>query len=294
MRRGNGKERGRSRARLGMQVDLGCRPARRLGLATEIAHVPAPVDKSRRRPSFIWRININQRWSIFLMNRAAVRASRSREFGVWRGSIASRGSRTLVLALIALFIASGLIGLNAAPMAGAAPNGPCPTPPDATVGCTMRLAASNTPGVPQAPSRPAGAWRLMRAPNPHGGPDAVSIVHTVDIARSDVDLAGLMLRCAPGGIEALIIVLDPRPPSSRPWVKARAAGMEEQFEARIVPPFTALLLPPEAAALLTGQWRTSDEVAIEIEAEPSAVKGTVSLAGLGPALDDLRASCPPQ
>ncbi|MBV9567371.1 MAG: hypothetical protein JO172_04475 [Hyphomicrobiales bacterium] len=158
----------------------------------------------------------------------------------------------------------------------------------------LKLAASNAPGVPQGPSRSEGAWRLMRAPNPYGGPDAVSIVHTVDISRSDADVAGLMLRCARGGIEALVIVLDPRPPSSRPWVKFRVSGTEEKFEAKIVPPFTALLLPVEAAAQLTGRWRTSDELAIEVEAEPLPVKGTLSLMGLGPALEGLRASCPPQ
>ena len=38
-----------------------------------------------------------------------------------------------------------------------------------------------------------GAWRLVRTSNPSGGRDAVSIMHTADIARSDVDFAGLML-----------------------------------------------------------------------------------------------------
>ncbi|MBV9754876.1 MAG: hypothetical protein JO188_20335 [Hyphomicrobiales bacterium] len=134
----------------------------------------------------------------------------------------------------------------------------------------------------------------MRAPNPHGGPDAVSIVHTVDISKSDADVAGLMLRCAPDGIEALVVVFDARPPSSRPWVKVRASGEEEKFEAKIVPPFTALLLPPEAAFLLTGPWRTADELVLEVEAEPAPVKGALSLVGLGAALDELRGSCPPQ
>lgn len=200
-----------------------------------------------------------------------------------------------MVGFIVLFGAIGLRAPNATPMAETAANDPCvAVSRDLAAICLSRPAASNTPGAPQAPPGAEGGWRLMRAPNPHGGPDAVSIVHTVDISRSDVDLAGLMLRCAPGGIEVLVVVLDPRPPSSKPLVKIRVAGMEEKFEARSVPPFTALLLPSEAAALFKGLGRTSDEVAIEIEAEPSPVKGTVSLAGLGTALGELRASCPPQ
>jgi len=160
---------------------------------------------------------------------------------------------------------------------------------------TLRqLAASNPPALSQGGARPEGAWRLMRAPNPYGGPDAVSIVHTVDFARSDADLAGIMLRCAARGLETLAIVFDPRPPSSRPWVKVSLSGAEKTFEAKVVPPFTALLLPAEATSLLTGGWRTSDELAIEVEAEPAPVKGILSLAGLGPALEELRASCPAQ
>jgi hypothetical protein len=226
------------------------------------------------------------------MKRAAGRGPRSCEFGMGRVPRALRISRALIVPVIALLVSTALTGPNAATMAA---NGPClAASGEAAASCLIGLVASSAPGVPQAPARAEGGWRLMRALNPQGGPDAVSIVHTVDVSRSDVDLAGLMLRCAPGGIEALIIVLDPRPPTSRPSVKVRVAGMEEKYDARIVPPFTALLLPPEAAALFTGPGRTSDEVTIEIAAEPSAVKGTVPLAGLGPALGELRASCPPQ
>src|SRR5208282_1565839 len=32
----------------------------------------------------------------------------------------------------------------------------------------------------------AGTWRLVRTPNPTGGPQAVSIMQTADIARSDL------------------------------------------------------------------------------------------------------------
>ena len=204
--------------------------------------------------------------------------------------VLSRRRGALLVPILAAFISFG--ALERASAASAASRFDQCLTWERGASCRTKAVATETP---TAPLRPNGSWKLMRAVNPHGGPDAVSIVHAADISRSDADLAGLMLRCAQGGgIEALIIVFDPRAPSSRPWVKVRAADTEEKFEARIVPPFTALLLPPEAAALLTGRWRTSDEIAIEIEAEPSPEKGIVSLMGLGPALDELRASCPPQ
>ncbi|MBV8765442.1 MAG: hypothetical protein JOZ66_11065 [Hyphomicrobiales bacterium] len=205
-----------------------------------------------------------------------------------------RSSRALVAALIS-FGTIGSTDLNAKLLPRTPANDVC-----AILSCygkasRIRLAASNKPGAASSAQTPSGGgWRLMRTLNPHGGPDAVSIVHTADVSRSDLDLAGLMLRCAPGGVEALVIVLDPRPPSSKPLVELRIAGVAKKFETRIVPPFTALLLPPEAAALLTNIGLASEEVAIEIETQPSAVKGTVPLVGLGGALGELRASCPPQ
>ena len=203
-------------------------------------------------------------------------------------------ARAIVWAPMMLLVATMLADVAGASMDAAITGDPRLTTSRYAMTDFMKLAASSPPGTPQAQANPDGAWRLMRSRSPLGGPDALSIVHTVDISRSDADLAGMMLRCAPGGIEALVIVFDPRPPGSRPWVKVRASGAEEKFEAKIVPPFTALLLPAEAVSLLTGRWRTSDELAIEVEAEPLPVKGILSLIGLGPALDGLRTICPPQ
>jgi hypothetical protein len=64
-----------------------------------------------------------------------------------------------------------------------------------------------------------GDWRWVRTPNPRGGPDAISIMHTADMSRSDADLAGLMLRCAQDGIEALVIVVAPLPTRARPRIR---------------------------------------------------------------------------
>ena len=64
----------------------------------------------------------------------------------------------------------------------------------------------------------AGTWRLVRTPNPHGGPDAASIMQTADTARSDIDLVGLTLRCSDTGFDVLVVFLKPFPPSANPKV----------------------------------------------------------------------------
>src|SRR5262249_16560991 len=68
-------------------------------------------------------------------------------------------------------------------------------------------------------SSSAGTWRLVRTPNPRGGPDAVSIMQTADAARSDIDLAGLTLRCSDTGFDVIVVFLKPFPPRTHPKVK---------------------------------------------------------------------------
>ncbi len=158
--------------------------------------------------------------------------------------------------------------------------------------CLERAAASR-----QSQSRPkpgeTGAWRLVRTPDPRGGPDAVSIMHTADVARSDPDFAGLMLRCADEGIEVLVIVIAPRSPRARPHLKFGAPDNQASYQATVVPPFTALLLPKDATSLVSGLGGSAaGDLSIEINDESLAVHGTVALAGLRPALEGLKASCP--
>jgi hypothetical protein len=78
-----------------------------------------------------------------------------------------------------------------------------------------------------------GGWRFLRTPNPRGGDDAISIMHTADTSRSDFDLAGLMLRCGQASPEAVIILLRPFPLRARPKVVFGEPGHETQFEATV-------------------------------------------------------------
>jgi hypothetical protein len=140
----------------------------------------------------------------------------------------------------------------------------------------------------------SGAWRLVRSLDPRGGPDAVSIMHTTELSKSDPDIAGLMLRCAGVGVEALVIVIEPRPPRARPRISIGALGANSTFDATVVPPFSALLLPKDAAALLAGPWQSAPELSIRIDGDQATVRGIVLLAGLRPAMDRLMENCASQ
>ena len=151
-------------------------------------------------------------------------------------------------------------------------------------------AAPRAPPAAPAPVAPGG-WRLVRTPGPPGERDAVSIMHTADIARSDIGLAGLMERCAEHGTQLLVVMVTPLPPRARPQVILRAAGQEARLDATVTPPGAALLLPPEAAALVAGAPAAA-ELAIAVVAGESTTRGVVPLAGLAAARQTLTAHCP--
>ena len=149
--------------------------------------------------------------------------------------------------------------------------------------------------APKARPGPSGApenWRLVRTPNPGGGRDAVSIMRTADITRSDIDLAGLMLRCGENNTEVVVVLVHPIPPRAHPKVMISANGKSAEFTATVVPPGLAVLLPPGASALAAGPWQAAAELAIEIDDDQGPIRGIVSLAGLSTALRTLQSNCP--
>src|SRR5262245_35098648 len=135
-------------------------------------------------------------------------------------------------------------------------------------------------------------WRLVRTPDPRGGPDAVSIMQTADAARSDIDLVGLTLRCSGTGFDVLVVFLKPFPPRAHPKVKLTTGSATVHLEATVIPPGAAISLPAEAATMVKGSWQLSLELAIEVEDDSTATRGVISLAGLGPALSLLTSNCP--
>ncbi len=136
-----------------------------------------------------------------------------------------------------------------------------------------------------------GGWRFVRTTNPHGGADAISIMHTADTSKSDVDLAGLMIRYSEGRTEVVIVLLRPFPLRARPHVVFGTPGNETQLEATVAPPGTAVLVPRDAASLVGGPWETLNDLFIRVGDGQSTIRGFVALAGLQTAFKVLTASC---
>jgi hypothetical protein len=156
-----------------------------------------------------------------------------------------------------------------------------------------RLATEGNQGKPSS-SKLIGGWHLVRTPNPQGGADAVSIMHTADISKSDLDLAGLMVRCRDGGTEAVIVLLRSFPVRAHPHVIFGKPGNAVQVEATVAPPGTIILVPGDAATLVNGPWQALHDLLIQVSDGKSKIRGVVPLAGLQATFKILVASCPMQ
>ena len=137
----------------------------------------------------------------------------------------------------------------------------------------------------------AGGWHLLRTPNPNGGADAISIMHTADTSRSDLDLVGMMIRCSETSAEVVVVLLRALPFRVRPHVALGKPGNETKFEATVAPPGTMVLLPRDATTLVSGPWQALDDLFIQIDDGQSTIRGVVKLAGLKPAYQELLANC---
>ncbi len=177
-------------------------------------------------------------------------------------------------------------GLTSPPLQNAPPSTlPAPIDP---------LDAPDAPQLPgfAAPTGPAsqpvaGKWRLVHTPNPVEKRDVVSIMATAELAESDVDFAGLNLRCAGPDFEVLVFLIPPLPPRAQPIVAING----KTFQGAVVPPGTAILLPKAASVLAKEQWRSLQTVSIDVEAEGTKTHGVVSLDGFDKALQSLTTSC---
>jgi len=144
----------------------------------------------------------------------------------------------------------------------------------------------------QSSAELAGAWRLVHTSNPLGGPDAVSIMHTADTSRSDLELAGLMIRCNSGRTELAIVLLRAFPLRAQPLVTFGKPGHETQFKATIGPPGTAVVLSGDPKTIISGPWQSEDDLFIRVVDGPATVSGVVALAGIQSAFNVLMTNCP--
>jgi hypothetical protein len=155
------------------------------------------------------------------------------------------------------------------------------------------VSPSNGAGISEQPSSAVleGGWHFVRTRSPSGGADAISIMHTADTSRSDLDLAGLMIRCGGNGAEIVVILLRSFPVRARPLVVFGRPGKQSQFEATVAPPGTALLISRDATSLVDGPWRPLNDLFIRIEDGKFTIRGVVAIAGLQSAFKLLIASC---
>src|SRR5450759_1219805 len=133
-----------------------------------------------------------------------------------------------------------------------------------------------TPEVQGPPSSElTGGWHFVRTRNPYGGADAISIMHTADTSRSDLELAGLMIRCSRSGTEVVVVLLRAFSLRARPHVLFGKLGHETQFEATVTPPGTAVLVPGDATTLINGPWQTQGDLFIQVIDGQTTVAGVV-------------------
>lgn len=157
-----------------------------------------------------------------------------------------------------------------------------PTAPGATVG--------NAEAIESAA---ASSWRLIHTPNPLGGREAVSVIRTADFSHSDLNFAGLLIRCGDDNtVEVLFAVIQPFPPRSHPKVTLTTASTPMEFAASVIPPGLLVRLPNEAAALVDGPWRSASALRVALQDDQTTLHGTVPLSGLAGALVLLRSNCP--
>lgn len=135
-------------------------------------------------------------------------------------------------------------------------------------------------------------WQLVKTKSPTGGQDAVSAMRVVDSGKSDIGLAGLSLQCGPQGIEVILVTLGRLSRTDRPKVILTAGnGHTAEFEASVVQAGEALLLPKTASDLAAGDWQTTTELAVEIQAKPGPIRGVIPLGGLAAAFRTLAENC---
>jgi len=184
--------------------------------------------------------------------------------------------------------------LTAEPPQAAPANPQAPPPPPGFEGMPGMSAMPDLPeksllGSQPAPSSQsvAGKWRLVHTPNPSEKREVVSIMATAELAESDVDFAGLDVRCAEPDFEILVFLIPPLPPRAQPTVAING----KTFQGSVVSPGTAILLPPTASLLAKEQWRSLPKLAIDVEADGTKTHGLVSLEGFDRALQSLTTAC---
>ena len=144
----------------------------------------------------------------------------------------------------------------------------------------------------QQPPVETGTWQLTRTPNPAGGRDSILITKIADAARSDHEVAGLMLRCGEGATtEVLVVLIEPLPPRTHPKVTVSAGATTTELTGSVVTPGPLVLLPEKASALVERAWRSIPELAVAISEDHRSLHGVIPLADISTAMQTLQWNC---
>ena len=118
-------------------------------------------------------------------------------------------------------------------------------------------------------------------------------MRTADTARSDPDLAGLMVRCSDKqSLEVTLALVRPVPPRSKRSVLISWGTTQAAFQAEASSTGAALGLPAEVTSLARDIWQRAAELAVTIKDTDGEIKGVILLDGLAPAMARLSANCP--
>lgn len=137
-----------------------------------------------------------------------------------------------------------------------------------------------------------GRWRLVRTPGPEKSGEVVSIMHTADVLQSDLDFAGLLIRCREkSSLQIAFVVIRPFPPRTHPQITINTGHTSVRVQASVVPPGSLLSLPDEAEVLARGPWQSASQLTVDIEGDGAKIHGIVSLENLSRAIAVLQANC---
>lgn len=146
---------------------------------------------------------------------------------------------------------------------------------------------------PRETSRPGDpaehGWRLSQTTNE--GRFAVTALRTADPAQSDTEIAGLMLRCADGNTDAILIMLSPLPPDAKPMVSLDLGGLQWQTQASVLPSGAGLLLSRDTIAFLGTKTKAGADLAFTVLEGGRQINARIAKLHAPPALDRIDAEC---
>jgi hypothetical protein len=160
---------------------------------------------------------------------------------------------------------------------------------DAAGSATEPTTGQKEPAARNSPT--IGSWRLVRTPDPRGGPEAISIMRSADPLNSESEFVGLMLRCGHPDIQVLSIVIPPLPPRSRPIVTVGSGPDAQEVVGQVTPPGAAILLPGHISAKARVQWPRLNRIEFTVSHESGKFRGAVELTDFSAALEALTRAC---